>query len=155
MTASTEERLYATLRRMTLRTLDTNDTIAAAFRLHTIGIETHANGVLGFTVELKAPDITAWMHMPDIHKREMSIIYDDLRNIPPDAPPPIIKRRYTPSRRTGGIVRYFPTIKPGETMVGVAWRLFKDNINQWLIEHDQRYATNAQYGDDDGKDDDA
>lgn len=135
----TETTLYATLRHLTLHTLQTNEPIATAFRMRTIGVETHDNGILGFTVELTAPNITAWMHMPDITKHDMTMIYDDLRNTPDDHVPPIVTRRYTPSRRTRGTRRHFPTIKAGESSVEVAWRLFTAELDRLLADHARRF----------------
>ncbi|RSX49821.1 hypothetical protein [Bifidobacterium castoris] len=45
MKDTTETTLYATLRHLTLRTLQTDERIAAAFRMRTIGVETHDNGI--------------------------------------------------------------------------------------------------------------
>lgn len=136
-----ETTLYATLRHLTLHTLQTNESIAAVFRMRTIGVETHDNGILGFTVELSAPNITAWMHMPNINKQEMSMICDDLRDMSADRVPPIVTRRYTPSRRTHGTRRHFPDVRAGESGVDVAWRLFTAELDRLLADHARRFHT--------------
>ena len=134
-----ESNLYATLRRMTLHTLQADELIATTFRMRTIGVETHNDGRLGFTIELKAPNVTAWMHMPSITKPEMTMIYDDLRDTPPDRVPPIITRHYATSRHTRGTRRHFPAVKTGENNVDVAWRLFTAELDRLLANHARRF----------------
>lgn len=137
------ERLYHELNRIAYNTLAGNALLGDLFRTVTISVQRtqpssegqgHRN-VLGFTIELASPHIIAWLHMPSIRPKRITISYDDIRPLAHGGEAVSRIRRYAPNIRHQPDTRMFPPNRPDEHNVQAAWRLFVNDVSQWILDN--------------------
>ena len=141
--SSGNERLYRELDRIANDTLAETPLLDSIFRTVTISIQrtrpyikgSGSQSVLGFTVELASPNIIAWLHMPSIRSKRITISYDDIRPLAHGGEAVSHIRRYAPNIRHQPDTRMFPPNRLDEHNVQAAWRLFVNDVSQWILDN--------------------